>query len=61
MISNIIKEGQIVPSEITVGLIQGAIESAKTDKILIDGFPRSDDNRIAFEKIVSPLLNIASS
>ncbi|CAA7391692.1 unnamed protein product [Spirodela intermedia] len=52
MICNTIKEGQIVPSEITVGLIQRAIESTDTDKFLIDGFPRSYENRIAFEKIV---------
>lgn len=56
MIYNIIKEGQIVPSEVTVGLIQRAIESTDTDKFLIDGFPRCDENRIAFEKIVSLLL-----
>nr|XP_010919050.1 probable UMP-CMP kinase 2 isoform X1 [Elaeis guineensis] len=52
MIRDIIKEGKIVPSEITVNLIRRAIESSKNHKILIDGFPRSDENRIAFERIV---------
>uniref|UniRef100_A0A1D1XFM2 adenylate kinase n=1 Tax=Anthurium amnicola TaxID=1678845 RepID=A0A1D1XFM2_9ARAE len=51
MIRDIIKEGKIVPSEITVNLIRRAIESSEKDKVLIDGFPRCDENRIAFEKI----------
>ncbi|MQL87859.1 hypothetical protein Taro_020410 [Colocasia esculenta] len=53
LIQDIIKEGKIVPSEITVKLIQRAIESSAKDKFLIDGFPRSDENRIAFEKILN--------
>lgn len=53
MIRNSIKEGKIVPSEITIRLIQKAIESSENYKFLIDGFPRSDENRIAFERIVS--------
>ncbi|KAF3323867.1 UMP/CMP kinase 2 [Carex littledalei] len=52
LIQNVIKEGQIVPSEITIGLIRKAINSAASDKILIDGFPRCEENRIAFEKFV---------
>ncbi|KAH7686986.1 Adenylate kinase/UMP-CMP kinase protein [Dioscorea alata] len=52
MIRNSIKEGKIVPSEITIRLIQKAIESSENYKFLIDGFPRSDENRIAFERIV---------
>ncbi|XP_078448062.1 UMP-CMP kinase 3-like isoform X2 [Wolffia australiana] len=52
LISNIIKNGQIVPSEITVRLIQREIESASTNRVLIDGFPRSEENRIEFERIV---------
>jgi len=53
MICDTIKEGRIVPSEVTVSLIRKAIESNKNSKILINGFPRSDENRIAFERIVS--------
>lgn len=56
LIQNVIKEGQIVPSEITIGLIRKAINSATSDKILIDGFPRCEENRIAFEKFVSLIL-----
>lgn len=52
MILDIIKEGKIVPSEITVKLIQRAIQSSESYKFLIDGFPRSDENRIAFERVI---------
>lgn len=53
MILNTIKEGKIVPSELTVRLIQKEMESSDNYKFLIDGFPRSEENRIAFEQIVS--------
>jgi UMP-CMP kinase len=53
MILNTIREGRIVPSEVTVKLIQKEMESSDNHKFLIDGFPRSEENRIAFERIVS--------
>lgn len=53
MILDTIKEGRIVPSEVTVKLIKKTIESSDNYKFLIDGFPRSEENRIAFEHIVS--------
>ncbi|RLM65187.1 hypothetical protein C2845_PM16G00190 [Panicum miliaceum] len=52
LILDIIKEGRIVPSEITVELIRKAMETSSANKVLIDGFPRSEENRIAFERIV---------
>ncbi|KAE8650431.1 hypothetical protein Csa_011770 [Cucumis sativus] len=52
MILNTIKEGKIVPSELTVRLIQKEMESSDNYKFLIDGFPRSEENRIAFEQIM---------
>ncbi|XP_050226084.1 probable UMP-CMP kinase 2 [Mercurialis annua] len=57
-ILNTIKEGRIVPSEVTVKLIKKEIESSDNNKILIDGFPRSEENRIAFEKITGAEPNI---
>ncbi|KAJ6832192.1 UMP-CMP kinase-like [Iris pallida] len=51
MIRDAIKEGKIVPSKVTVSLLCEAIELSKNHKILIDGFPRSDENRISFERI----------
>ncbi|KAF6152623.1 hypothetical protein GIB67_013070 [Kingdonia uniflora] len=58
MINDTIKEGGIVPSELTVKLIQGAIDSSENYKFLIDGFPRSEENRSAFEKITGAEPNI---
>lgn len=57
MILEIIKEGKIVPSEVTVKLIQEAIRSDDNNKFLIDGFPRTEENRLAYESIVSTSLN----
>ncbi|KHN11654.1 Adenylate kinase [Glycine soja] len=52
MIMNTIGEGRIVPSEVTVKLILREMESSDNHKFLIDGFPRSQENRIAFEQII---------
>ncbi|KAK4758648.1 hypothetical protein SAY87_019949 [Trapa incisa] len=52
MIQNMIKEGKIVPSEVTIRLLQKAILQSGNDKFLIDGFPRNEENRAAFEVIM---------
>ena len=47
MIDHYIKEGQIVPVEVTVALIKKAIESHQRQGkslFLVDGFPRNQDN-----------------
>ncbi|ONI22204.1 hypothetical protein PRUPE_2G114000 [Prunus persica] len=51
MISNMIKEGKIVPSEVTIKLLQRAMLEGGNDKFLIDGFPRNEENRAAFEDV----------
>ena len=56
LIKKFIQEGEIVPLEITVGLLQKAMhENILKDrrKFLIDGFPRKMDQAIAFESNVS--------
>ncbi|XP_041002750.1 UMP-CMP kinase isoform X1 [Juglans microcarpa x Juglans regia] len=53
-----IKEGRIVPSEVTVRLIRREMELSDNHKFLIDGFPRSEENRIAFERIIGAEPNI---
>ncbi|KAK2975848.1 hypothetical protein RJ640_022865 [Escallonia rubra] len=58
MILNTIKEGKIVPSEVTVKLIKRAIESSVNDKFLIDGFPRCEENRVTYERIIGKEPNI---
>lgn len=53
MISELIKEGKIVPGEVTIELLKAAIAKC-TDKpgILIDGFPREVSQAGGFEKEV---------
>ncbi|KAJ3677105.1 hypothetical protein LUZ60_002829 [Juncus effusus] len=51
MIQNMIKEGKIVPSEVTIKLLQKAIMESGNEKFLIDGFPRNEENRAAFERV----------
>lgn len=56
MISALIKEGKIVPGEVTIGLLKTAIAAAAADGvpgILIDGFPRALSQAGAFEKDVA--------
>lgn len=56
MIQNMITEGKIVPSEVTIKLLQRAMQESENDKFLIDGFPRNEENRAAFERVVSMML-----
>lgn len=44
MINTYIKEGKIVPAEVTVRLLKAAMEKCETKKFLIDGFPRGKLN-----------------
>eukprot|EP00188_Purpureofilum_apyrenoidigerum_P004076 Plantae.Rhodophyta-Purpureofilum_apyrenoidigerum.ctg4454.p1 GENE.Plantae.Rhodophyta-Purpureofilum_apyrenoidigerum.ctg4454~~Plantae.Rhodophyta-Purpureofilum_apyrenoidigerum.ctg4454.p1 ORF type:complete len:379 (-),score=77.86 Plantae.Rhodophyta-Purpureofilum_apyrenoidigerum.ctg4454:1601-2737(-) len=53
MIDNMIKEGKIVPGEVTIGLLRNAIQSSSKKGILIDGFPRKLDQAGSFEHTVS--------
>lgn len=58
MIQNMISEGIIVPSEVTIKLLEKAIIENENDKFLIDGFPRNEENRAAFESVVSSTFKI---
>lgn len=50
-----IREGTIVPMEITTSLLQTAMQAAMPKKkFLIDGFPRNIEQGIAFEEQVCP-------
>jgi UMP-CMP kinase len=59
MINTMIKEGKIVPSEVTVGLLERAMDNSPTKKFLIDGFPRNFENNEAWEKQVQPKCDLA--
>eukprot|EP00736_Rhodelphis_marinus_P002188 Rmarinus@m.23759 len=49
MIAHMIKEGQIVPGHITIGLLKAAMSSHPGDTFLIDGFPREMQQAHDFE------------
>jgi len=44
MIENFIREGKIVPVEVTINLIRKAMNRSGATKFLIDGFPRNFNN-----------------
>ncbi|KAK9870283.1 hypothetical protein WA026_006370 [Henosepilachna vigintioctopunctata] len=48
-----LKEGNIVPVEISCGLLKNAMLQSKTKKFLIDGFPRNEDNVQGWTKDVA--------
>lgn len=50
-VAEMMQQGQIVPSSVTVGLLQDAMKSSGKTKFLIDGFPRNVENRQAFEDV----------
>ena len=60
MINTYIKEGKIVPGEVTVGLMKKAIEKNGWDKkkYLIDGFPRNKENLVIWTKILGEEINV---
>jgi len=56
LINNYIKEGKIVPVEITVGLIKNAMTKLMAEEgkyvFIIDGFPRNQDNLEGWNKVM---------
>ncbi|CAK7895908.1 uridylate kinase [[Candida] anglica] len=57
MIAQYIKDGLIVPQEVTIALLDQAIKEqfAKgSTKFLVDGFPRKMDQAITFEEQIAP-------
>ncbi|AEO53555.1 hypothetical protein MYCTH_2295056 [Thermothelomyces thermophilus ATCC 42464] len=58
LIRDCIKNGEIVPMEVTVALLENAmretIDTTGTKKFLIDGFPRKMDQAVKFEEVVCP-------
>ncbi|KNE59645.1 UMP-CMP kinase [Allomyces macrogynus ATCC 38327] len=53
LINTYIKEGQIVPMEITIKLLETAMLESGKSRFLIDGFPRKMDQADAFEETVA--------
>lgn len=57
MIANTIKNGEIVPSVVTVNLLKNAIEKSGKDKFLVDGFPRNEENNASWKENMAPHVN----
>jgi len=57
-IDSYISKGALVPLNIIVDTIVSAINNAPVDVILIDGYPRSEEQMTAFDEIVSKEDNI---
>jgi len=54
MLRDMMAEGKIVPSHITIGLLKEAIENTtETNTFLIDGFPRSIEQGEEFEETIT--------
>ncbi|KAG5457316.1 MAG: uridylate kinase [Olpidium bornovanus] len=54
MIETCLKEGKIVPMEVTIALLQNAMKASGSHRFLIDGFPRAMDQAMKFEEQVCP-------
>ncbi|KAI3632380.1 hypothetical protein MIR68_009486 [Amoeboaphelidium protococcarum] len=54
LIETYIREGQIVPMEITISLLEQAMKESGGQKFLIDGFPRKMDQALKFEEQICP-------
>jgi UMP-CMP kinase len=59
MINNMMKAGQIVPSEVTVSLLENAMNQSKQKKFLIDGFPRNQENNDKWQAQMGNKVNFA--
>ncbi|DBA72571.1 hypothetical protein WJX79_010793 [Trebouxia sp. C0005] len=53
-LDSIMKEGKLVPQEITIGLLKKAMLKSGSSSFLIDGFPRALDQAQSFEEQIQP-------
>ncbi|CAI6364248.1 unnamed protein product [Macrosiphum euphorbiae] len=58
LIDSHIKNGTIVPVEITCKLIQNAMEASAASRFLIDGFPRNKDNMIGWDTTIGDQVDL---
>ena len=58
MINSFIKDGRIVPAEVTVGLLKTAMEKSGKQKFLVDGFPRDMSNLESWQTVMSNATNV---
>lgn len=58
MIDEYIKEGKIVPVEVTVKLLVNAIKADGGSRYLVDGFPRNTNNLAGWQQVVGDSLEL---
>jgi UMP-CMP kinase len=58
LINSYLKEGKIVPVEISLGLIKKAMQKLNYNRYLIDGFPRNFDNYSGWMKYMADYSDI---
>ncbi|XP_042209845.1 UMP-CMP kinase 1-like isoform X2 [Homarus americanus] len=58
LIEGHIKNGTIVPVEITCSLLERAMKDSKKNEFLIDGFPRNQDNLEGWNKQMGDKVNL---
>jgi len=58
LIDDYIKDGKIVPVEITIKLLMAAIEANGGKRFLVDGFPRNTNNLAGWQKVAGEELNV---
>eukprot|EP00597_Dinobryon_sp_UTEXLB2267_P003606 CAMPEP_0170079000 /NCGR_PEP_ID=MMETSP0019_2-20121128/15491_1 /TAXON_ID=98059 /ORGANISM="Dinobryon sp., Strain UTEXLB2267" /LENGTH=304 /DNA_ID=CAMNT_0010292239 /DNA_START=1 /DNA_END=915 /DNA_ORIENTATION=- len=60
LIDSYLKEGKIVPVEISLNLLRGVISKLQWNRYLIDGFPRNWDNLKGWNDIMSDIIDVES-
>ncbi|KRT78843.1 hypothetical protein AMK59_7303 [Oryctes borbonicus] len=58
LIENYIREGLIVPVDITCSLLERAMHQSSKDSFLIDGFPRNQDNFDGWKRRMSEKVDL---
>eukprot|EP00795_Rhopilema_esculentum_P004644 gene4644-20923_t len=58
LIDSYIRDGKIVPVEITVGLLDKAMQKNSTKRFLVDGFPRNENNLQGWTRIMSEKVDL---
>jgi len=59
LIESYIKDGKIVPVEITCNLLLNAIKADGGKRFLVDGFPRNTNNLAGWQQVVGDSLDLA--
>lgn len=58
MIEEKIRNGEIVPVEVTCSLLHKAMQASGKSRFLVDGFPRNKDNLDGWERVMSDKTNL---